>query len=87
MNIIIPRALIFYCYKMNIYNLYYVCLFHCFGGHLARLTRMVCLNANTWNFGLNFSELYSANLKYFLKSFYKLILTIFSVFWVKHDIL
>lgn len=47
MNIIIPRALIFYCYKMNIYNLYYLCLFHCFGGHLARLTRIVCLNANT----------------------------------------
>lgn len=26
MNIIIPRALIFYCYKMDIYNLYYVCV-------------------------------------------------------------
>lgn len=25
MNIIIPRALIFYCYKMDIDNLYYVC--------------------------------------------------------------
>lgn len=26
MNIIIFRVLIFYCYKMDIYNLYYVCV-------------------------------------------------------------
>lgn len=44
MNIIIPRALIFYGYKMNISTIYTMCVFHCFGGHLARLTRMVCLN-------------------------------------------